>query len=455
MFSLFLILLLIVSIGAFSTKRYTLASILLIGFLQDPVRKLLPGQPVIMVVMVGVVFACAMLKIVLDKNQHIFEPYFRWTQSFSGPLNLYLLLIFLQTVHSYLRYGNLMLTGIGLIFYLAPLCAIIVGYFIINNLQDVRRFMGIYAGAGIILAGTIFLSFWGVEHKILEEVGIGLVIYDQGTILKAHSGLMRSSEIAAWHIGASACFIIILLLSRGSFRFLVMAAAVIMIMMAAIALTGRRKMIMQILVFSSMYFIVFQYYQKKLALNVLIILTSSVVLIWFVIELFFPGGYGETFGLYFRRGSSVFSDASERFFSLGFQPIQWAINRFGFWGGGIGIGAQGAQHFGGALAGGAAEGGLGKITAELGVPALFIITWLAITVGQHINRCLHLVFEMMRHEMMTIMGVAAFLTANIPTFIVATQVFGDVFVLLILGLLAGFIFALPKVISDSLKTENQ
>lgn len=454
MFNLFLVLLMIACVAAFVTRRYTLAFVLLIGFLQDPIRKIMPGQPVYMVGMVGVVFGSALMRIVFDKTQYVFEPYSRWTNSFSLPLNLYLIIIFLQTLHSYFKYGNVMLTGIGLIFYIAPLCAIVVGYFIINNLQDVRRFMKMYTCVGIITALTVFLSFLGVEHDLLDEVGAGLVIYDQGTVLKAHSGLMRSSEIAAWHIGASACFIIILFLSRGSFRFIVLALLIILVMMAAIALTGRRKMLMQILVFGAMYFVVFQYYQKKLAFNVLVFLSLAVLLVWLTVELAFPGGYGGTFDLYFRRGSSVFGDATERFVNLGLQPIEWAIARFGFFGGGIGIGAQGGQHFGGGIAGGSAEGGLGKITAELGVPALFIVAWLGISVGRHINQCLHFVFEMMRHEMMTIMGIAAFLCANIPTFIVATQVFGDVFVLLLLGLLSGFIFALPKVINQSLQEQN-
>jgi hypothetical protein len=40
-------------------------------------------------------------------------------------------------------------------------------------------------------------------------------------------------------------------------------------------------------------------------------------------------------------------------------------------------------------------------------------------------------------------GLGAFLVANLAVFTVATQLFGDLFVLLILGLVAGFFLATP------------
>jgi hypothetical protein len=41
-------------------------------------------------------------------------------------------------------------------------------------------------------------------------------------------------------------------------------------------------------------------------------------------------------------------------------------------------------------------------------------------------------------------GLIAFLLANLAVFVVATQVFGDVFVLIILGMLSGFFRATPN-----------
>ena len=56
-------------------------------------------------------------------------------------------------------------------------------------------------------------------------------------------------------------------------------------------------------------------------------------------------------------------------------------------GAGLGVGTQGTQHFGGGgdIAG-AAEGGLGKITLELGIPGLFVVGWFAILVFNYLWR---------------------------------------------------------------------
>lgn len=61
-----------------------------------------------------------------------------------------------------------------------------------------------------------------------------------------------------------------------------------------------------------------------------------------------------------------FSDASERFGSLGLGSIQGPVRRHGFLGAGAGKGSQEAQHFGGGatLIGYSAEGGLGKIVVQ-------------------------------------------------------------------------------------------
>ena len=72
------------------------------------------------------------------------------------------------------------------------------------------------------------------------------------------------------------------------------------------------------------------------------------------------------------RGLTVFGDVPGRFELLAYRPVAAAVNAFGWFGAGLGTGAQGAQHFGGGARafGGSSEGGLGKITMDLGVPGL-------------------------------------------------------------------------------------
>jgi len=425
--------------------------IILIGFLQDPARKLMAGEPVYMTVLVGVVVACiALRRLMLSQNAFI-EPFMRWSTEIATPLKVYLVIIFIQAIHSLIRYGSPVLTGLGAIFYLAPLAAIVVGYSQFNRFDAVRSFMRIFSAFAVITAFTVALSFYGVESNLFGEVGSGLVIYDQGTILKAYSGLMRSSEIAGWHMGAGVCFLIILVSDRGSFASIIVTSLMIVLLIGSIVLTGRRKMILQILIFSSLYFPILRFYQGKLSTRFSLTFTAAASVLWLAIYWFVPSLESTEYNLYFARGTSVFGDAGERFSTLGLASVGWAYQGFGLFGGGLGVAAQGAQHFSSGIVSGAGEGGLGKLVSELGLISLVFIGWLVYVVAKHLHRCIGFVSMAAPAKLTFSIGVMVFLMANIPTFIVASQVYGDVFVLLILGLLAGALFALPKQVTLELR----
>ena len=144
---------------------------------------------------------------------------------------------------------------------------------------------------------------------------------------------------------------------------------------------------------------------------------------------------------------TVFGDMPDRFHQLAYRPVQWAVDGFGWLGAGLGSGAQGAQHFGGGAQrfGGAAEGGLGKVTIDLGVPGLVLFLWLAAVVIRQVWQRLRALSVASRGHATLAFGLAGILIANVATFAVATQVFGDLFVLILCGSALGFLLALPTV----------
>ena len=52
-------------------------------------------------------------------------------------------------------------------------------------------------------------------------------------------------------------------------------------------------------------------------------------------------------------------------------------------------------------------------------------------------------------------GTAAFLLANVPTFLVATQIYGDMFVLVLLGMCSGIMFATPKLVFERMQSRER
>ena len=147
---------------------------------------------------------------------------------------------------------------------------------------------------------------------------------------------------------------------------------------------------------------------------------------------------------------SVFGDIPERFNNLGLASIGWAYNRYGLLGAGLGSGSQGTHNFG-AQAQGASEGGLGKIWLELGAPGFVIIAWLALAFTRHLWGILKLVSRQSVPHSRMAFGLASFLVANVAAFSIATQVFGDIFVLLLIGAALGGLLAMPLLAERALQ----
>ena len=451
--ALFFLVLALACFRALTSDVNMLGFVVLIGFTQDPIRKVLTGEPVVMTVMVGVIIACMTLRRLFSSKQIFLEPFNGWTTGIAAPLNIYLAIIFLQGVHSFIRYGSPILTGLGAIFYLAPLIAIVIGYSQFFRFELVRRFLFSFIFLALVACLSVLASFFGVESDLFGEVGSGLVIYDQGTILKAYSGLMRSSEVASWHMGACICFIIIIAADKGRARESIIASILILLLFSAIILTGRRKMLVQIVIFSTLYFPIVRYYQGRLSTRFLSLALISLIFLGFAYW-FMPSFEGTQYDLYVARGATVFGDAGERFATLGLGSIRWAYEIHGFFGGGLGVATQGSQHFVVGHASGAGEGGIGKLVSELGLLSLSVIAWLSLAFAKHLNRCLQMVADLAPKKLVFTIGVLVFLISNVPTFVVASQVFGDVFVLLILGLLAGALFALPRQVVSRLESNR-
>ena len=166
---------LLVAASAFALTRSSAAAlgILLVGFSQDPARKLVEGEPVIMSVMVAVVFAFAVLRLWLFKKAPIQEPFVRWSPELINPMRVYFGLVLLQLIHSLLRYGSPQLTLLGLIFYLAPFFAIAVAYHCFDRFSDSRRVVQVFCVCAFLVSVSVLLSFNGVDSELFGEVGSG------------------------------------------------------------------------------------------------------------------------------------------------------------------------------------------------------------------------------------------------------------------------------------------
>ncbi|MDH3376241.1 MAG: hypothetical protein OEQ39_04645 [Gammaproteobacteria bacterium] len=419
----------------------------LAGFLQDPIRKILPGESVYFVILVSVFVAATFVGFLLRKGPISLSPIYYWYPPLQLPVFLFIGIVGLQSIMTVVLWNNPILALLGLASYLSPFAALLLAFYLIRSVRDIEKFLIVYAAVGTLFGLSIFLSFLNIDWRVLREVGEGIIIYDLGTIITANPGLMRSPEIAAWHSATAACVIAVLATSRGTKSGVITGGILIAILVAAILMTGRRKMLMELGLFISIYSMVLLYFRRRMPAYLVVIAGVGVLAVWFAIEVVFPGGYGREFELYLQRGVSVFDESLERLTGLGIASIKWAINRVGIMGVGAGVSAQGSQYFGGGtvLVGGAGEAGLGRIVLELGVIGLGIMIWLLIAFIRYLWLIITEVSAFAPAPARLIIGIAAILVANVPVFIVAAQAYGDPFVLLLVGWLLGFILSVPRI----------
>src|SRR5262249_43870139 len=138
-----------------------------------------------------------------------------------------------------------------------------------------------------------------------------------------------------------------------SARQILVAVMLIVVLLTIGVLTGRREIFVMIAIFMSTYLSLLLLFGKgglKLALSIFLggLLTYGLVTFWIVEQPYdIPQPGTVAYQHYAERTATVGSDISQRFLDLGLDPIQWALEDFGWLGGGLGIASQGAQHFGG------------------------------------------------------------------------------------------------------------
>jgi hypothetical protein len=426
--------------------RSALLFSVVVGFLQDPLRKLAEGEPVVFVVLVLVAALIAGLSPLFNDGVALKRLFYRSNQ-ISMVVVLFGLLVFVQVLHSLALFGRPMLPAIGLIFYVAPFFSLWLGSRYAATPLDMEKLLRVYVGSALLMALTLVLSFLGVESELFREVGGGVILYSFGGVFETHVGLFRASEIAAWHLVTAACFIIILGLVSGKQRWIVLALLIGLALVALTTLTGRRKVLALFAAFAVVYAtLIWTTRGASARSNLLVgVLGTGLVLLSFLLFMA-EQRLGEGLVNYVARASTVWGDLDDRMLQLGIGSIGWAWNRGGLTGLGVGAAAQGAQHFGGVTSGGAGEGGLGKLMVELGPLGLGLFVLLLVLLLFHFLKILAVVRTQSMRLQLLLLGVFAWLGSNVPMFMVASQVYGDPFVLLMLGLGAGMLLAVPEML---------
>ena len=126
-----------------------------IGFCQDPIRKLTPGQPTFMVGFVLIAFLICAIFIYQERGQLDLKYIFWTSPQLLDIVPYFVILLLAQAGNSFFRFGSPALVAIGLSFYIAPAIALWVGFHIGRDLSLLRRIIMFYLILSSIFAFTV------------------------------------------------------------------------------------------------------------------------------------------------------------------------------------------------------------------------------------------------------------------------------------------------------------
>ena len=445
MIELILALIVICAVLCFFDLRVGMCLTLAAGFLQDPVRKLVPDAPVIYSALVVLFAALTFIGAKLSGAIRPLSAIPDWKSRLELPIVLFVVLVLFQSIAAYSYTGSVFLAGIGLLVYLSPFPALLLGYSFASNADRVYAFLWLYVVLCAAMVSGVYLSWLGVDWEILQSVGDPLVVYslESGEPLELPSGFLRAPEVAAWHAASGACIVLMLGLFKGRKDTGLLSVALALFFIGAVMLSGRRKFLLEIAMFLPVLWWLLWRFRlatgRILYLLFFLAVAGAVVMATGLVE----SNTREAFQAPVVRGQDRVDEIIERIENVTIGAIPYILETNGFLGSGAGSGSGGAQYFGGGddRVGLAAEGGLGKILAEIGVPGVLLFFWLSFRFSVYVWRTLSLASKGDPAVAQVTMGIAAFLASNAAVFTNAHQVYSDPFILLLMGYCLGFILA--------------
>jgi len=339
-----------------------------------------------------------------------------------------------------------------------PIPALWLAYMYVRRVADIRLYLSLYVILGALISSGIIASYNGVKLDMFEPIGKEpMAVYDKLLgIVPVYCGFLRSPEVAAWHAATVASLSVILFFSFRRSIFKLLSSAIVTYAVYSAMLTGRRKFLAVMMAFAALYFLGLFYFSNRTVRRATFVGTLTVGILLLPLLVAAPErGPRES---YVVHSATTIDDSWDRLYKSGIGSVYWALNTAGPFGLGNGIGSQGAAGFVGKdmdSVRGAAEGGLGRIVLELGLLGLFLAVACGVAVARQLKRCVGLAAQYDVTLMRLTLGLVCFIAANVPVFIGAQQIYGDPFVLIILGLLMGFVLSVPRIIRLNQARDDQ
>lgn len=420
---------------------------IVVGLLQDPLRKMVPGVPgylsMCSVPVWGVTLVMALYTGQVTARRFLsgFPRLARWISIFAFYLCVPAALSF-----SYGK-GTWQITVLGALVYMTSFFMLAIGWAFVGSRRSIRQLLSFYAiFTSVLLIGGP-LDYFGlakgwaaVGTEVMDKVWVTYRMGSEGVFM--YAGFFRSPDVMGWHaamVVMIACLLAVM--TRGWMRWVWIVLAVWGFLNLWIC--GRRKMIAMLPIFGAIFlFLIFKFRSVTRAVPVVGTILLIVAAGWYGVSRVYQETSIDTY-----YGSTI-GDLEGRVIGHGFGAVITTVKQAGVFGYGLGMGQQGVHHIQAEKPRLWQEGGPGKLVAELGVPGgiLFlcvggVLLWTAYSVVG--VRAGSISFP-------TYAGLLALLGANAASAVVSAQIFGDLFILLFLAFLMGLLLSGGRNVSNEL-----
>jgi len=428
----------------FINWRIGLYCLVLVGILQDPIRKMTPDVPSYLVLSTAPIWLAVVVNLFYCERG-LWQRFRRDHPGLSTTIIVFLLsLIPPAALSATYGPGSWQLTLIGTFSYGSLICGWLVGFMFLNQPKQLYRLCAFYCIlTSLMLIGTP-LEYLGMytDWDVLgsEVMGVKWIRYGGwGVVVDLISGFYRSPDIMGWHAAATAMLCTLLAAySKGGIRYFWVALAA-WAMVAAI-LCGRRKMVLMIPIFACVLIFIYWWAGQAAKASFNLIMLTIII----------AGGYG----LYNYIGADENIDAyyfddpeniTQRIETESVDSLSYTLRQTGVWGAGLGSAAKGLHHLNIYRPKTWQEGGLSRLLVELGLPGLIAFFAMALAMLVAILRLVSNRSKMWLLEYQFAIGFCALAIANSASFVISHQVFGDPFIACWFSVLTGIALSASRI----------
>lgn len=429
-------------------KRGWLLAVI-VGILQDPVRKLTAGTPVALSMSIVAVYMMILFA-TMHRQQRELGDFSRRFSSMWVAFGAFFVFLLLAALNGLMTFGIAMYKAplLSLFLYLAPLPAVMIGFTYLDREELLFAFFRFYSVVtSIALAGSL-LEYLRFDWRVLGLVNAegDYIRHIPGVQIRMISGFYRAPDIMGWHAATLTCIAIAMVVRDGitprAWRWMVAAGWGFFNCM----ISGRRKAIYMVAVFAAA--LLWRYFRRLKTAQL-----AGFAMVGLILALVLHNISSDSRSSAYAAGAATTrAEVSARLEGGIFETIE----QFGFLGAGLGTATQGVYHVLSdrtasvnpldqqVTPGGWQEGGLGKLTIELGVPGLLAAMLLMfIALRTMLRIAAHP--DLPETSQIGRVTLFALVIANIANFMASAQAYSDPVLTLITCFFVGALFATARL----------